>query len=94
MNNEVFFRVQMDIKRQPDGSYARDILQLCWERPVLDENNNPVSPFVERGITDLLLADHPELKQKIEEATFMAVPLAITKINTPITDPQETPPTE
>ena len=86
MNNETFYRVQMDIVRQPDGNHIRNILQLCWERPVLDENNNPISPFVERGITDLVLSEHPELKALVEQATALAVPLAIAKINEPTTE--------
>lgn len=82
-----FFRMQMEVVRQEDGTYSRPILQLCWKKPVVDGNGSPIPPYVEHGITDIVLAEHPELQSLIEQATDLAVPITISKLNTPISNP-------
>ena len=82
-----FFRVQMEIVRQEDGTYSRPVLQLCWKKPILDNNGEPIPPYVEHGITDIVLAEHPELQLLIEQATALAVPITISKLNAPISNP-------
>lgn len=80
MTQHTFFRVQMEIVRQPDGTFTRPILQLCWHKPLLDENNIPIPPYVTNGITDIVLEEHPELQALVESATNLAVPIALEKI--------------
>ena len=82
-----FFRMQMEVVRQEDGIYTRPVLQLCWNKPVVDDNGEPIPPYVEQGITDIVLAEHPELQSLIEQATALAVPITISKLNTPISNP-------
>lgn len=86
MSEYSFFRMQMEVVRQPDGTHTRPILQLCWQKPALDNNGDPIPPYVEHGITDIVLAEHPELQSLVEQATALAVPIAINKLNTPISN--------
>lgn len=79
-----FYRMQMEVIRQADGTYARPVLQLCWKKPIVDDNGEPIPPYVENGITDIVLAEHTELQSLIEQATALVVPVAISKLNAPI----------
>lgn len=79
--------MQMEVIRQADGTYIRPVLQLCWNKPVVDNNGAPIPPYVENGITDIVLADHPELQSLIEQATALAVPITISKLSAPISNP-------
>lgn len=83
MSEYSFFRMQMEVVRQSDGTYSRPVLQLCWKKPIVDENGDPIPPYVENGITDIVLADHPELQSLIEQATALAVPVAVAKLSIP-----------
>lgn len=78
-----FFRMQMDSTENPDGTYSRDTLQICYKKPIVDENGDPKSPYVELGILDINLSEYPDLKAFIESATALAVPIAIDKLNAP-----------
>ena len=82
-----FYRMQMEVLRQSDGTHIRPVLQLCWKKPIVDNNGDPIPPYVEHGITDIVLAEHPELQSLIEQATDLAVPITISKLNTPISNP-------
>lgn len=83
MTQPIFFRMQMEIVRNPDKTYSREVLQLCWHRAIVDEFGEPVPPFVENGFTDIILSEHPELQTLVESATSLAVPIAVQKINNP-----------
>lgn len=75
-----FYRMQMDTTENPDGTYSRDVLQLCYKKPIVDNLGNPKSPYVEMGILDINLIEYPELKALIEQATNIAVPIALDKL--------------
>lgn len=82
-----FYRIQMDTTENPDGTYSRDILQLCYKKPILDNLGSPKSPYIEMGILDINLSEYPELKALVESATALAVPIALDKLeNTNIPD--------
>lgn len=72
--------MQMDTTEKPDGTYSRDVLQLCYKKPIMDEQGNPKSPYVELGILDINLSEYPDLKALVESATDLAVPIALEKI--------------
>jgi len=79
-----FFRVQIEVTEEN----TRPVLQLCYQKPI------PNPPYVEIGITDIVLSDHPELQALVEQATGLAVPIALNKLLNPPTpseppDPEE-----
>lgn len=78
-----FFRMQMDTTQNPDGTYSRDILQICYKKPIVDENGELKPPYVESGILDINLSEYPDLKALVEEATNLAVPIALDKLLNP-----------
>lgn len=75
MDSITFYRGQFNvIYNEATGEYLRPVLQLCYVKPL------SIPPYAEYGITDIVLADHPEIQQLIEQATALAVPIAISKI--------------
>lgn len=75
--------MQFDVKFNPaTGEYTRPTLDLCYQKPI------PNPPYVENGIVTLTLAEHTDLKALIEQATGLAVPIAIDKIFNPPTPPE------
>lgn len=73
-----FFRVQFDILfDETTGEHTRPVLQFCYQKPIL----NP--PYVETGILDITLAEHPELESLVTQATGLAVPIALDKLLNP-----------
>lgn len=81
--NYSFFRFQMDIKANEDGTYSRDVLQLCWQKPM------ELPPYVGMGIVDINLAEYPKLKALIEQATALSVPIALEKLENINNIPEE-----
>lgn len=75
--------MQMDTVENPDGSYSRDTLQICYKKPIVDENSNPKSPYVDLGILDINLSEYPDLKALVEQATALAVPIALEILSNP-----------
>lgn len=78
-----FFRVQFDVVfDEATGEHTRPILQLCYQKPI------PNPPYVESGIVDIVLADHPELQTLVEQATGLAVPITLNKLLNPPAPPE------
>lgn len=75
--------MQMDTTENPDGTYSREILQICYKKPIIDENGNPKSPYVESSIVNINLIEYPDLKALIEQATALAVPIALEILSSP-----------
>jgi hypothetical protein len=75
-----FFRVQFDILfDETTGEHTRPVLQFCYQKPI------PNPPYVETGIVDITLADHPDLESLVTQATGLAVPIALDKLLNPPT---------
>lgn len=72
--------MQMNTTENPDGTYSRDTLQICYKKPIVDENGEPRSPYVKMGILDINLSEYPDLKALVEQATNIAVPIALDKL--------------
>jgi len=68
-----FFRVQIEVTKEN----TRPILQMCYQKPI------PNPPYVEFGIVDIVLANHPELQSLVEQATGLAVPIALGQLLNP-----------
>lgn len=83
ITNEVsFFRMQFDVKFDSSTrEYTRPTLELCYQKPI------PHPPFVENGIITIILSEYSDLKTLVEQATALAVPIAISKLNKPISSP-------
>jgi hypothetical protein len=77
-----FFRVQCDsFFNEETGEHTRPVLQLCYQKPI------PSPPYVDTGIIDITLVEHPELQALVEQATGLAVPIALDKLLNPPTPP-------
>ena len=73
-----FFRIEIDIIFDADNQeYRRDELKLHWRKPL------PQNPWLELGTDTIKLSEYPELKDLIEGATALAVPIANAMGNTP-----------
>ena len=78
-----FFRIELEITYDPETqTYRRDELKLHWRKPL------PHNPWLELGTDTIKLSEHPELKDLIEGATALAVPIANAMGNTPETASQ------
>lgn len=78
-----FFRVQFDvIFDETTGEHTRPVLQMCYQKPI------PNPPYVESGIINITLAEHPELESLVTQATGLAVPIALDKLLNPPTPPE------
>lgn len=74
-----FFRCQMELDSNGQG----DIFQLCWKKPIVDEQGIPKDPYVEIGIFDLDLSSNTEVKEALGQVLSLAIPLATEALNTP-----------
>lgn len=78
-----FFRVQFDILfDETTGEHTRPVLQFCYQKPI------PNPPYVETGIVDITLAEHPEIESLVTQATGLAVPIALNKLLNPPIPPE------